>query len=200
MSRQSVQFFDHTASQHLNIEIGLAPRSDRWVGADFWEQATDDTLTLDALLERSEVVVMGIDGGGLDDLLGLALLGREKRTRRWLLWSRAWANPSVLDRRKSEASLLRDFEAAGELVICKDFGTTSPRSPSWRGRSTRMDFCRPLPSILTAWAQLLMRSMRSAFPDKTPSLAFTKDGSCPARSRQRSGSSLTGPWCTGVKP
>ena len=110
------------ASQHLNIEIGLALRSDRWVGADFWEQATDDTLTLDALLERSEVVVMGIDGGGLDDLLGLALLGREKGTRRWLLWSKAWANPSVLDRRKSEASLLRDFEAAGELVICKEFG------------------------------------------------------------------------------
>jgi phage terminase large subunit-like protein len=104
------------------IEIGLALRSDRWVGADFWEQATDDTLTLDALLERSEVVMMGIDGGGLDDLLGLALLGREKGTRRWLLWSKAWANPSVLDRRKSEASLLRDFKAAGELVICKAFG------------------------------------------------------------------------------
>ena len=65
---------------------------------------------------------MGIDGDGLDDLLGLAVLGREKDTRRWLLWSMAWANPSVLDRRKSEASLLRDFEAAGELVICKDFG------------------------------------------------------------------------------
>ena len=59
------------------------------MGADFWEQATDDTLTLDALLERSEVVVMGIDGGGLDDLLGLALLGREKRTLRWLRWSKA---------------------------------------------------------------------------------------------------------------
>src|SRR5882757_7356362 len=110
------------ASQHLNIEIGLALRSDRWVGADFWEQATDDTLTLDALLERSEIVVLGIDGGGLDDLLGLAVLGREKGTRRWLLWSKAWANPSVLERRKSEMSLMRDFEEAGELVMCKEFG------------------------------------------------------------------------------
>ena len=34
----------------------------------------------------------------------------------------AWANPSVLNRRKSEVSLLRDFEATGELVICKGFG------------------------------------------------------------------------------
>jgi phage terminase large subunit-like protein len=110
------------ASQHLNIEIGLALRSDRWAGADFWEQAADDTLTLESLMERSEVVVIGIDGGGLDDLLGLAVLGREKETRRWLLWSKAWANPSVLDRRKGEVSLLRDFEAAGELVICNDYG------------------------------------------------------------------------------
>src|SRR5436190_2710575 len=110
------------ASQHLNIEIGLALRSDRWAGADFWEQAADETLTLDELMRRSEVVVIGIDGGGLDDLLGLAVLGREKETRRWLLWSKAWANPSVLDRRKGEASLLRDFEAAGELVICNDYG------------------------------------------------------------------------------
>ena len=109
------------ASQHLNIEIGLALRSDRWVGADYWEQAADKTLTLDELLERSEVVVMGIDGGGLDDLLGLAVLGRRRRTRQWLLWSKAWAHLSVLDRRKSEASVLRDFEAAGELVICEEF-------------------------------------------------------------------------------
>ena len=70
---------------------------------------------------------MGIDGGGLDDLLGLAVLGREKRTRQWLLWSKAWAHPSVLERRKSEASVLRDFEEAGELVICEDLGTTLPR-------------------------------------------------------------------------
>ena len=78
------------ASQHLNMEIGLALRSDRWVGADYWEQAAEKSLTLDKLLERSETVVIGIDGGGLDDLLGLAVLGREKGTRRWLLWSRAW--------------------------------------------------------------------------------------------------------------
>ncbi len=104
------------------MEIGLALISDRWVGADYWEQAADKTLTLDVLLTRSETVVMGVDGGGLDDLLGLAVLGREKETRRWLLWSKAWANPSVLERRKGEVSVLRDFEEAGDLVICREFG------------------------------------------------------------------------------
>ena len=110
------------ASQHLNIEIGLALRSDRWVGADLWQRAADRSLTLDALLERSEVVVIGIDGGGLDDLLGLAVLGRDRISRHWLLWSRAWAHGSVLERRKSEASVLRDFETAGELQIVRNLG------------------------------------------------------------------------------
>jgi len=109
------------ASQHLNIEIGLALRSDRWAGADYWQRAADPALTLDSLLERSELVIMGVDGGGLDDLLGLAVLGRDRRTRQWLLWSRAWANPSVLERRKGEISALRDFEQDGDLVLCKEF-------------------------------------------------------------------------------
>jgi phage terminase large subunit-like protein len=122
------------ASQHLNMEIGLALRSDRWVGADYWEQAADKTLTLDELLTRSEVVVMGVDGGGLDDLLGLAVLGREEKTRQWLLWSKAWAHQSVLERRKSEASVLRDFEEAGDLVICDRFGVDIAEIAALAGR------------------------------------------------------------------
>lgn len=110
------------ASQHLNIEIGLALRSDRWVGADYWQGAEDDTLTLDVLLDRSEVIVIGIDGGGLDDLLGLAVLGRDAVTRDWLLWSRAWAHQSVLARRRGEVSVLKDFEQAGDLSIVDDLG------------------------------------------------------------------------------
>ncbi len=110
------------ASQHLNIEIGLALRSDRWAGADFWERQADPLLTLESILERSEVVCVGIDGGGLDDLLGLAVLGRDAKTRDWLLWSHAWAHISVLERRKSEASRLKDFEARGDLTIVAELG------------------------------------------------------------------------------
>jgi phage terminase large subunit-like protein len=85
----------------------LALRSDRGVGADCWEQAIDKTLALNDLLARSEVVVMRIDGGGLDDLLGVAVLGRAGKMRQWILWSKVWAHRSVLERRKGEASVLR---------------------------------------------------------------------------------------------
>ena len=108
------------ASQHLNVEIGLALHANRWRGADYWLGAADRSLTLEVLLERSEVVTIGIDGGGLDDLFGLAVLGRCRRTRHWLLWNRAWVHDEVLADRKDIAERLRDFAAAGDLVICKN--------------------------------------------------------------------------------
>jgi phage terminase large subunit-like protein len=107
-------------SKHLNIQIGMALYSDRWAGADFWEDAGDDSLTLDQLIERCDVAVVGIDGGGLDDLFGLAVIGRDRTTRDWLLWSHAWAQPEVLAQRKIIANQLRDFEADGDLTMCVD--------------------------------------------------------------------------------
>lgn len=104
-------------AKHGNVEIGLNLRSDRWAGADFWEAAGEPGLTFDAILERSEVVVFGIDGGGLDDLLGLSLLGRDRNTRQWMHWSHAWAHRIVLERRKDIAPALLDFEKAGDLTI-----------------------------------------------------------------------------------
>ena len=110
-------------AKHLNVEIGLNLRSDRWAGADFWQcQAKAPGLTLDQLLDRSEVVDVGIDGGGLDDLLGLAVVGRDKDTREWLTWTHAWAHPSVLDRRKEVAPRLHDFAKDGDLTLVKNIG------------------------------------------------------------------------------
>lgn len=110
-------------SKHLNVEIGLNLRSDRWPGADFWQQqAKAPGLTLDQLIARSEVIDIGIDGGGLDDLLGLAVLGRDKDTREWLLWTHAYAHPSVLERRKSEAARFKDFAADGDLTLVHNIG------------------------------------------------------------------------------
>ena len=108
-------------AKHLNIQIATSLRAQNWAGADFWEAAAG-TVTLDLILEKSDVVVMGIDGGGLDDLLGLAVLGRDAENGNWLLWTVAWCNPIALERRKSEAARYRDFERDGDLIIVKEIG------------------------------------------------------------------------------
>ncbi|MBV2177336.1 terminase large subunit [Klebsiella aerogenes] len=108
-------------AKHLNIEIGLNLRSDRWAGVDFWEQQAR-RVSFEDILRRSEVVTVGIDGGGLDDLLGLAVVGRDRETREWLCWCHAWAHTIALERRKSEISKLKDFESAGELTIVRRVG------------------------------------------------------------------------------
>jgi len=109
-------------AKHLNIEIGLALMSDAWVGAEFWEPQGATWLNLDEILTRCEVIDVGGDGGGLDDLLGLAVMGREAGTRRWFHWAHVWAHPSVLERRKSEAPRLRDLEKAGDITIVERIG------------------------------------------------------------------------------
>lgn len=108
------------ASQHLNIQIGIGMGAAAWAGAEFWERRSDPTLTLDALLTRSEVVTIGVDGGGLDDLLGLCVLGRETGTRKWLVWCKAWVHKIALARRKEIAQKLQDLAEAGHLVIVDD--------------------------------------------------------------------------------
>ncbi len=110
-------------AKHANVEIGLNLRSDRWAGADFWAaQCVETGLTLDSLIDRSEVIDVGIDGGGLDDLLGLAVIGRDRETRKWLAWTHAWAHPSVLERRKQEAARFHDFARDGDLTLVKNIG------------------------------------------------------------------------------
>lgn len=106
-------------SKHLNVEIGMRLRNDRWPGTDYWLGAADPTLTLDTLLERCEVATIGGDGGGLDDLFGGCVIGREKVTRNWLVWAKVWAHPIVLKRRKEIAETLKDFAADKDLVFCE---------------------------------------------------------------------------------
>lgn len=106
------------ASQHLNVEVGVGLSIDTWIGAQYWADCAEPGLTLRAVLDRSDVVTIGIDGGGTDDLLGFAVIGREIGTRRWLIWTHAWAQPEVLERRKEIAEQLRDYERDGDLTIC----------------------------------------------------------------------------------
>jgi phage terminase large subunit-like protein len=104
------------ASQHFNVEIGVG-LGGAWVGAEFWAQAAVPGLTLDAIIDQCEVAVVGVDGGGLDDLLGLAVVGRHRESKDWMAWVHAWAHPEVLRTRKEIAPRLIDFERAGDLTI-----------------------------------------------------------------------------------
>jgi phage terminase large subunit-like protein len=103
-------------AKHLNVEIGLALASDSWTAGVFWEKAAEK-LTLDDLLKRCEVCTIGLDGGGLDDLFGLAVVGRDKSSRKWLWWSHAWAHEIAMERRKEIAPRLLDFQRDGDLTI-----------------------------------------------------------------------------------
>ena len=104
-------------AKHLNVEIGLRLRRDRWLAADYWDAAEEPNLDLSELLRRCEVVVVGLDGGGADDLYGMAVGGRERDTGIWLTWTHAWARRVVLDRRKDIASLLEGYAADGDLTF-----------------------------------------------------------------------------------
>lgn len=107
-------------AKHLNVEIGTRLSYDRWSGADFWERAAEPALRdLDAFLGRCEVVVAGIDGGGLDDLLGLCLIGREKGSKRWLVWARAWAWSIVWKRRQDIVTKLDECVTEETLTRCE---------------------------------------------------------------------------------
>ena len=108
-------------AKHLNIEIGLNLRTDRWAGVDFWEPQIRPVTFAD-ILKRAEVATVGIDGGGLDDLLGLYVIGRDKNTREWIGWGHAWAHEIAVRRRKSEESRFNDFVKAGDLTIVKRVG------------------------------------------------------------------------------
>ena len=131
------------ASQHFNVEIGLALRSDRWVRRrSLARRRRHDADARDPLraIRRGDD---GIDGGGLDDLLAVAVVGRERDTRRWLVWARAFCNIIALRRRLSEAAALVDFALAGDLVVVDAFGPIAPEAILSRLASRRRPEARP---------------------------------------------------------
>lgn len=109
-------------AKHLNIEIGMNLRANRWAGAEYWNRQKH-VFGLDQIIEQSEVITMGIDGGGLDDLLGFAVLGRLKKDPRiWWLWNHAWANKTALERRKENIPKYQDFENEKSLTVVDQVG------------------------------------------------------------------------------
>lgn len=107
-------------SKHFNVEPGIGRGTDGWTGTEFWPKRADASLTLESIIDRCDAVVVGLDGGGLDDLYGVCFLGRDRETRQWLAILRAWAHRVVFERRKSVASVLEGFVADGSLTVVGD--------------------------------------------------------------------------------
>jgi phage terminase large subunit-like protein len=105
------------ASQHFNVEIDQALRADGWAGAELWPRGAENGLTLKEILNRSEVVTVGLDGGGLDDIYAVGVIGREKGTQRWLAWAHGYISPEGWGRRKANHSIYQDFIKDGDLTL-----------------------------------------------------------------------------------
>lgn len=108
-------------AKRLNVEIGINLRANRWAGAEYWLQQSKK-FTLDKLIEQSDVITCGIDGGGLDDLLGFAVLGRHAKSRKWWLWNHAWCNKTAVERRKENAPKYADYVEEKSLTIVERIG------------------------------------------------------------------------------
>lgn len=110
-------------AKHLNVQIKQAQSGSAWSAINFWLPQHAKTLKgLECLVNRCDVITAGIDGGGLDDLLGFAAIGREAETKEWLSFGYGWALKTALERRKSEVTKFEDFQKRGEMTIVETLG------------------------------------------------------------------------------
>ncbi|MGL5599485.1 MAG: terminase large subunit [Silvania sp.] len=152
-------------AKHLNIEIGLNLRTDRWAGVDFWEPQIRP-VTFSDILQRAEVVTVGIDGGGLDDLLGLYMIGRDKDTREWIGWGHAWAHEIAVRRRKSEESRFNDFVKAGDLTIVKRVGQDTEEVAEYVSRINDAELLDKIGIDPSGVGQILDALVEAEIPDE----------------------------------
>ncbi|WP_410922048.1 terminase large subunit domain-containing protein [Pseudomonas aeruginosa] len=112
-------------SQHANVEVSTFELGeDAWGGAQVWARGQRPGLTFDRVIEHADAMVIGLDGGGLDDLLAITVLGLVGG--QWLAATRAFCYTVVLERRTQIASLLQDFVAAGDLVLMNEADGLGP--------------------------------------------------------------------------
>jgi phage terminase large subunit-like protein len=102
-------------SQNLNIQPDASAGEGRWIPVARWDEAADDTLTLDALLRECTKVGVGTDAGGLDDLAAVAVIG-ETDDGRFMVWTAQWLSRAGYEKRRTVNSY-DDYVAAGELTI-----------------------------------------------------------------------------------
>lgn len=105
-------------SQHFNVQIDSTTAATRWEAADVWNQGKCEfELNPEVIADRCSAVVVGIDSGGYYDLMALSVLGREKKTRRYLHWGIAWMHQEGMDNYPGVGRAVQPFIDSGEIVL-----------------------------------------------------------------------------------
>ena len=112
-------------AKHLNLQIKEEFTENGWAGAEFWQQ-NEIAESLDDILKKSECTVITIDGGGLDDLIGICVAVREKETNNWFLWHSATCTQAALTKNNTD-EIYSDFikkeemHAFNSIALCFEF-------------------------------------------------------------------------------
>lgn len=114
---QGIEAIGSWLAKHGNIQVLDFMQSGRpWAWAEFLDQCLTDEITTwrDVVTDDATRVYFAADGGGSDDLCGIAVVAAlpDGRLR---AWSHAAAYPAALKDKRS-ASFLQDCIAAGELT------------------------------------------------------------------------------------
>ncbi len=102
-------------SQNLNILPDSSTAEGKWIAPAIWDEAADDLLSLEALIEECSRIAVGTDAGGLDDPSAIAVLG-ETADGGHMLWTMQWLSRQGYAKRKT-VNPYDQFIAAGELEI-----------------------------------------------------------------------------------
>lgn len=106
----------------MNVEItdGLSDQS--WPAAAFWAPSASPDVSIDAVIENSVSIAVGVDLGGLDDLSSMTIIGLDDEDGEdvptWSIAGHAWVTVQGADRRDTNLGLqYRDYENEGSLTI-----------------------------------------------------------------------------------
>lgn len=102
-------------SQNLNILPDGSTAEGKWMAPAIWDEAADDTLSLQALIDECARIAIGTDAGGLDDPSAIAVLG-ETDGGQHMLWVMQWLSRQGYSKRKA-VNPYDKFIEAGELEI-----------------------------------------------------------------------------------
>lgn len=104
-------------SKHLNVQQIMSLKALNWELLTDLLPRSEIDLTLEDLIEQSEVISIGFDGARVYDLAGITVTGRIKNTTNYITWSHGWLNKLALDKNKRSANKLLELSQLKEITI-----------------------------------------------------------------------------------